>query len=78
MNGKINSKGSKMTKIILVTALLGSVLFANVATKAIKHEVKHETKNIKHDVKKKTDLNVDKKIKKEKRKMKVKAVKAVL
>jgi len=66
-----------MTRIIVITALLGSVLFANMATKAIKHEVKQETKH-QHKEIKHNDLNVDKKIKKEKTKMKVKAVKAVL
>ena len=67
-----------MKKIILITLILGTSLFANMATSAAKHKIKHETKSLKHDVKKKTDLNVDKKIKKEKRKMEVKAVKAVL
>ncbi len=61
--------------------VLGSALFANMATKAVKHEVKKETKhqntNMKHK-KHKNDLNVNKKIKKEKRKMEVNAVKAVL
>ena len=70
-----------MKKIVVITALLGTVLFANMATKAVKHEIKketkHETKELKHDLKK-NDLNVNKKIKKEKRKMKTKAVKAVL
>ncbi len=57
------------------------MLFANVATKVIKHEVKKEAK---HEVKEKAqdavkqELNIDKKIKKEKRKLEVKAVKAIL
>ena len=70
-----------MTKIILITALLGTVLFANMATKAIKHEVKKDTKHHKKDIKhinKKSDLNINKEIKKSKRKMEVKAVKAIL
>ena len=70
-----------MKKIILIAMLLGSPLFANMATKAVKYEIKqetkHQSKDLKHDIKKK-DLNVDKKIKKEKRKMEVNAVKAVL
>jgi len=70
-----------MTKILIIAALFGTVLFANMATKAVKHEVKKETHQQTKDVihhNKKNDLNVNKKIKKEKRKMKVKAVKAVL
>ena len=71
-----------MKKIILITLILGTSLFANMATSAakhkIKHDVKHETKSLKHDVTKKTDLHIDKKIKKEKRKMEMNAVKAVL
>ena len=79
-----HKKENKMNlkKIVLITAILGTTLFANMATSAVKHkvkhDVKHETKGLKHNAKKKTDLNVDKKIKKEKRKMEVKAVKAVL
>jgi len=70
-----------MKKTILITAILGTTLFANMATNAVKHEVKKETHQQTKDVihhNKKNDLNVNKKIKKEKRKMKVKAVKAVL
>jgi len=70
-----------MTKILIIAALFGTVLFANMATNAVKHEVKkethHQTKDVIHH-NNKNDLNVNKKIKKEKRKMKVKAVKAVL
>jgi len=70
-----------MTRIVVITALLGTVLFANMVTKAVKHEMKNEThhqvKDVKHE-NHKNDLNVNKKIKKEKRKMKTKAVKAVL
>ncbi len=61
--------------------VLSGMLFANVATKVIKHEVKREAK---HEVKKKAkdavkgDLNVDDAVKKEKRKLETKAIKAVL
>ncbi|HIQ47327.1 MAG TPA: hypothetical protein EYH57_06880 [Sulfurovum sp.] len=67
-----------MTKILILTALLGTTLFANMATSAVKHDMKHETKDAKHDLKKKTDLDVNKKIKKEKHKLERKAIKAVL
>ena len=65
----------------MITILLGSMLSANMATKVIKHEVKHEAKQQKKELThkdKKNNLNVDKAIKKEKRKMEMKAVKAVL
>ncbi len=49
-----------------------------MATSAAKHAVKSESKNLKHKAKKTPDLNIDKKVKKEKRKLEVKAIKAVL
>jgi len=65
-------------KKIIITAILGTTLFANMATSAAKHAVKSESKNLKHKAKKNPDLNIDKKVKKEKRKLQVKAIKAVL
>ena len=71
-----------MTKILILTALLGTSLFANMATSvaksAVKHEVKSSSKDAKHSVKKKDTLDVNKKLKKEKHKLERKAIKAVL
>ena len=77
-------KGQTMKKIVLITAILGTTLFANMATSVVKHEVKSEKHDAKHKAKKdghKVDKTIKKekrKIKKEKRKMEAKAVKAVL
>ena len=74
-----------MKKAVLIISILGTTLFANMATSGAKHAVKHENKSdVKHTSKKdshKIDKTIKKEkrnIKKEKRKMEVKAVKAVL
>ena len=33
-----------MKKILIITAVLGTSLFANMATSAVKHKVKHDVK----------------------------------
>ncbi len=64
-------------KLLMVSVVLGLTCgFANIATKAAKHAVKQEIK--KRGGKGKVGKNVDKKIKKEKRKIEKKAIEAVL
>ena len=76
-----HNKGRIMKKLLLISALAATTLFANPVTDAVKHETKSDKK---HKVKKdghKIDKTIKKekrKIKKEKRKMEVKAIKAVL
>ena len=70
-----------MKKLLLISALSATTLFANMATEIVKHETRSDAK---HTLKKdnhKIDKTIKKekrKIKHEKRKMEVKAVKAVL